>query len=235
MAIRYVLFDLDGTLLPMDQDVFVEHYFRGLAKKLAPHGYEPRALIDSVWRGTMAMIRNDGTLTNEETFWQVFSTIYGTQVRQSEPVFEKFYETEFQQVQSVCGFAPQASQLIQTLKARGLTPVLATNPIFPRIATLSRIRWAGLQAEDFALITTYENSRHSKPNPAYYRDILAFLGADPAECVMVGNDVGDDMVARELGMQVFLLTDCLINKAGVDISQYPHGGFTELTEYLMSL
>ena len=36
-------------------------------------------------------------------------------------------------------------------------------------------------------------------------------------------------------MKTFLLTDCLINKAGVDISQYPHGGFAELDAYLKEL
>ena len=52
---------------------------------------------------------------------------------------------------------------------------------------------------------------------------------------MVGNDVGDDMVAQELGMKVFLLTDCLINKHNVDISVYPHGSFEELMEYIRTL
>ena len=46
MGIKVVLFDLDGTLLPMDQDVFVKTYFKGIAAKLAPYGYEPKALID---------------------------------------------------------------------------------------------------------------------------------------------------------------------------------------------
>ena len=39
MKIKAVLFDLDGTLLPMDQDVFIKAYFGGLVKALAPHGY----------------------------------------------------------------------------------------------------------------------------------------------------------------------------------------------------
>ena len=52
---------------------------------------------------------------------------------------------------------------------------------------------------------------------------------------MVGNDVREDMVAEMLGMQVFLLTDCLLNKDGTDISDYPQGGFPELAEYLENL
>lgn len=30
-----ILFDLDGTLLPMDQDAFTEYYFKLLAGKMA--------------------------------------------------------------------------------------------------------------------------------------------------------------------------------------------------------
>jgi hypothetical protein len=43
------------------------------------------------------------------------------------------------------------------------------------------------------------------------------------------------MVAAELGMKVFLLTDCIINKNGEDISRYPHGSFSDLREFIMTL
>jgi FMN phosphatase YigB (HAD superfamily) len=118
--------------------------------------------------------------------------------------------------------------VIGVLKEKGMRCVLATNPIFPEAATLHRISWAGLDPKDFLLYTTYENSRHCKPNPEYYRDILAQIGEDPEACLMVGNDVQEDMVARELGMQVFLLTDCLLDRMKTDLSQYPHGDFSAL-------
>ena len=113
--------------------------------------------------------------------------------------------------------------------------MLATNPIFPAVATENRIRWAGLTPADFELYTTYENSCHCKPNPDYYRDILTQIGADPAECLMVGNDAVEDVAAGQLGMKVFLLTDCLINKDGKDISAYPQGSFDELIAYIDTL
>ena len=50
--------------------------------------------------------------------------------------------------------------------------------------------------------------------------------------MMVGNDVDEDMVAEKLGMKVFLLTDCLINKHEEDIEKYPHGDFDALLAYL---
>ena len=109
---------------------------------------------------------------------------------------------------------------------------LATNPIFPATATQSRIRWAGLDPEDFELCTTYENIGFCKPNPAYYMEITRRLGVRPEECLMVGNDVTEDMVAAEIGMQVFLLTDCLINRERKDISMYLHGSFDQLIDLL---
>ena len=142
---------------------------------------------------------------------------------------------EFEDVKSVCGYTPKASEVIRLCKAKGLSTVLATNPIFPSVATVARTRWAGLSVDDFELYTTYENSCHCKPNPDYYRDILNKLGLKPSECLMVGNDAHEDMVAENLDMKVFLLTDCLINKHDADISKYPNGDFDALIDYIGKL
>ena len=229
--IKTILFDLDGTLLPMDQDAFVQCYMGHLAEKMAIHGYEPKRLVKTVWAGTEAMVRNNGLNTNEEVFWRVFRQIYGQGAMQDLPLFEEFYEVDFAKVRVSCGFTPLAAELIGLLKEKGYRLALATNPLFPATATRQRIRWAGLRPEDFELVTTYENSRHCKPDPDYYRDVIAALGVRPEECVMVGNDVGEDMVAGRLGMKVYLLTDCLINKKEENITKYPHGSMAELLEY----
>lgn len=230
-----VFFDLDGTLLPMDQDVFVRDYFHRLARRVAPLGYEPKALVDTVWAGTAAMVKNDGSRTNEEAFWQVFADRYGKERLRDRPVFDDFYRTDFQQTAQVCGRNEAARAAVEAVRAMGLRVALATNPIFPRVATHSRVRWAGLEPEMFEYITTYENSTHSKPDPAYYQDVLRALDVRGEECLMVGNDVGEDMVAETVGMRVFLLTDCLINAKDEDISRWPHGGFADLLDHLRAL
>jgi len=235
MAITTVLFDLDGTLLPMDQDLFAATYLKGLAKRVAPAGYDPKALIDAVWKGTEAMIRNDGSCLNETRFWEVFTAISGKESLQDMPLFDAYYRENFDDVQQVCGFTPAAREIIDLVKEKGLRPVLATNPFFPAIATQKRTRWAGLQPEDFTYITTYENSSYCKPNPRYYGELLEKLGVSASECVMVGNDAYEDTAAAKLGIPVFLLTDCLINKKNADISQYPHGSFAQLREFIAGL
>lgn len=235
MAIKAVLFDLDGTLLPMDQDVFVKTYFKGLATKLADRGYDSKELVNAVWQGTEDMIHNDGTATNEQVFWKRFSAIYGEKAKEDMPYFDEFYRTDFDRVQQVCGHHPKAKEIVRNLKEKGILTLLATNPIFPAIATEKRMAWAGLCREDFSDYTTYENCSYAKPNLKYYQAILEKWNLLGEECVMVGNDVDDDMVAQALGMKVFLLTDCLINAEEKDISSYPSGDFDALADYLESI
>ncbi len=233
--ITTILFDLDGTLLPMDQDLFVKSYLHRMAKKMAFYGYDPDLLTKGVWAGTGAMVQNNGDETNEIVFWRTFEQILGKNARRDEPLFEAFYRDEFQQVKNDCGFDSRAAETIRAVKDSGHQVILATNPLFPAIATYSRIKWAGLSPEDFSLITTYENSSYCKPTLDYYQEILSKLNLHPSECLMVGNDVTEDMIAQDLGMKVFLMTDCLINKACIDISVYPHGSFPELLTYIREL
>ena len=75
--IKHVLFDLDGTLLPMDQNEFVKYYMPLLAKRFVKYGMEPKALIGTIWKGVEAMVLNDGSTTNEDAFWKCFEEISG--------------------------------------------------------------------------------------------------------------------------------------------------------------
>lgn len=233
MSIKAVLFDLDGTLLPMDNDEFTKVYFKLLAETLEPHGYNAKQLVNAIWTGTAAMVNNDGSRSNEEAFWKKFAEIYGEKGLSDKPVFNRFYENEFKRAASVCGHNSKAAETVHKIKADGYRVALATNPIFPASATESRIRWAGFSPDEFEFFTSYENIGFCKPNPDYYREILKRMEIGADECLMVGNDVTEDMIAESIGINVFLLTDCLINKEHKDISVYPRGGFEQLTEFVI--
>ena len=116
MAIRYILFDLDGTLLPMDQELFVKAYVKGLATKMAPFGFEPQKVIDGLWAGTGAMMKSDGSLRNDELFWKVFCSIAGEDVLEHMDAINDFYANEFQLIQDVCGFTEEAAMVISEIK-----------------------------------------------------------------------------------------------------------------------
>lgn len=85
------------------------------------------------------------------------------------------------------------------------------------------------------MLLSYENSCFSKPNLNYYRHLLKTLDKDAEDCLMVGNDVDEDMCALEIGMDVFLLNECLINSKKKDISQYKKGNWKVFREYIDTL
>lgn len=230
MNLTTVFFDLDGTLLPMKQENFIKGYSTALTAYLMNYGYDA-SVMRVIMEGTRDMVRNDGSRTNEEVFWARMRSVYGERVLGDIPVLERFYCEEFHSVSASCGYTPEARVLIDGLKAKGYRLVLATNPLFPELATHARLQWAGLSPSDFCYISVYENSRYAKPSLAYYRELLEKLALDPLECMMVGNDVDEDMIAGDLGMRTFLLTDDLINRSGKDLSSFEKGTFQDLKAY----
>jgi len=230
------IFDLDGTLLPMpNQELFLDTYFNALSMKMIPHGLDPKELVKAVWTGTKSMIGNDGTMTNEDRFWETFCERMGQEARQLEPIFTDFYTNEFAAAKNATSTHPHAKECVRLLKDKGYQIALATNPLFPRIATHTRIQWAGLDVKDFDWITTYENSTYCKPNLEYYKEVLTNIGKKPQECIMVGNDVKEDMCAANLGMDTYLLKDCLICSDEDDITMFQQGDFDDLLEMIKEL
>lgn len=228
-----IFFDLDGTLLSLSQEAFVNSYFQKLAKKLAPHGFEKDALIASIWTGMKAMYANDGSRTNEQVFWEVFENLVHTTKEEIEPVFLDFYKNEFSEVQEVLTRRDNHKNLIRGIREKGYQLVLSTNPVFPLEAIETRLSWIGLGKEDFCYITTFDKCSYCKPKIEFYQEILEKIGKRPQECIMIGNDTVEDMVVEELGFEVGLVTTNLENAGQVDISRFLRGSLEEVVEQLL--
>ncbi len=230
---KAVLFDLDGTLLAMDNDDFTKGYFTFLAKKAAPYGYHLDSLVDAIWKGTYAMVKNDGTTSNKDRFWQTFAGIFGEKAYEHITVFDDFYLNEFRGAVRFARPDPiNAQQVVRLARERAEKVILATNPIFPKNGVLTRLDWIGLKESDFDYMTSYENSCYCKPNRRYYEDILLKNELSPEDCLMVGNDIAEDiMPTQALGMKTYVMNNCIINK---DNAAYEsaEGSFAELIDYL---
>lgn len=235
MKYQAILFDLDGTLLPMDYDTFLRGYLGLLAEHVAPLGYEKKALVGAMWQGVAAMTANDGSRTNCEAFWQVFAGVFGKECYQHIPVFDAFYSSDFHKAKAFTVPAPEkARALVALAREKAEKVVLATSPLFPRVAVKSRLEWAGLSLDDFDLVTEYENSTTCKPNPAYYREICDKIGVDPAKCLMIGNNVEEDITpSQSLGFDTYLMTDYLL--AAGEIPSVPQGSFDDAIAFLRAL
>ena len=231
-----VLFDLDGTLIGMNQDEFIRLYFHAILGKLTELGYDKALMYEALEKAIRATKRNDGLVTNEMRFWQTFDEAAGGASKDLCDALVSFYSNEFIRVlEGSCYPYPRALEIVNTARDKGLSVVLATNPLFPAIATHARIRLGGMSPDDFDYITAYENSSYCKPSHGYFRELLDKLGISPEECVMIGNDTKDDFAAHALDIPVFVLTECLINESGVDLNDYPHGDVDDLIAYLGSL
>ncbi len=228
-----VLFDLDGSLLPMEQKDFERAYFHTLCQSFPE--VPPKKLCAAVWAGVSAMVRNDGRQTNREVFANVFTRESGMDYYINEPLFLEYYRTSFQSCRDVCLITEQSRMLVELLRKKGRTVAVATNPIFPKIATYSRLRWLGLDPLSFPLVTTFEDCHYGKPNPKYYQEVLEHLNVRPNDCLMVGNDVEEDGCARELGLEVFLLTEHLINYKNLSIDSFPQGTLSDFLSWAESL
>ena len=231
MKYEAIFFDLDGTLLPMDNDAFMEKYFYLLHKVVEPYGYGMKEFVKAMWSGVEAMARNGSQRLNSECFWEVFASVLGKEVLDHVAEIDAFYLGEFEKVRDCTWSSHFAREAVMLAKEKAKRVVLATNPYFPDVAVRKRLEWAGLKWEDFDLVTFYDNSTRCKPNPEYYVEIAQKLGVDAEKCLMVGNNVKEDIVAsQKVGMDTFLVTDCLI--ATVEIPKTKKGSLEALVDFL---
>ncbi len=222
--IKAVFFDLDGTLLPVEEGAFAKYYFSALAQKMVPYGYDPKELLGVIQGGLSAMHANDGSATNEAAFWAVFSAHYGKEKLADRPIFDDFYRKEFLGLQSICQPNPSAKEWIDCCHRYGALPVITTNPVFPLHGQLARLNFLGIQADHVAFVTGYENSHFTKPNPKYFQEVADRFGLTPEEILLIGNnDTEDGACAYGAGIRCYLIGNCKIYTGKTDLT------FPELT------
>jgi FMN phosphatase YigB (HAD superfamily) len=202
-AIRAILFDLDGTLLSNDMNVFLPHYF-GLMADHVSHILPTEPFMARLMQASEVMLANDGRATNEEVFAEAFYPLAGRSREEMEPVFVEFYATKFPSLEQYTERKPEARQVVQLAFDLGYDVAIVTNPLFPATATEQRLAWAGVADLPYRLVTTYENSRATKPNLLYFEQVLETIGHPPEASLVVG-DEDMDMVAAHLGCRTFLV------------------------------
>lgn len=238
---RAIFFDLDGTLLPIDVDVFMKSYFKLLGGTIARLGVNPDTFMAGMQAGTMGMVTNDAGIPNADAFWPAFwecvnvPTATGVTKEQLLAAFDSFYENAFGTLGAEVKPNPAAARAINTLAAKGYPLVLTTMPMFPRRAVEWRLSWAGIDPAVFSRITTYENSTAVKPKPNYYAENLAACGLSGADVLMVGNNTKEDLAACKLGCDGYLITDFLIDPVEFDLSTVNKGSLEDFANWVEQL
>ena len=231
-----VFFDLDGTLLPIDTDAFMQAYTSSAAAFAHEQGLDGTAVMHALFAGVKAMASHDGRRTNRDVFWDAFCTQTGLEADAVESMFARYYAGPFNDIARLAAPDPAAARAVATLKERDYPVALATMPMFPLEAVHARLRWAGLDPADFTFVTDYACAHAVKPQTSYYEEVLERAGVEAKRALMVGNNTREDGAIARLGADLFFVTDHLIDpEDGVDATQCKHGTLAEFAAFCETL
>lgn len=213
--VQAVLFDLDGTLIDVDMQVFIPLYLRRLAARLEAY-VEPRRALATLRAAVMAML---GGTDGQRSLEALLRSKLGEELQLAWSDYQAglvtFCREDLAELRPLIKPHPLARDLVEACLGRGWRVVLATNPIFPREVIAARLAWSGLDDLPFQPVTSYETSRQCKPHPGFFHDLLAELGLPAHACLMVGNDTLHDLAAGLVGMPTCLLTTWRIDRTPV--------------------
>jgi len=230
--VKAVLFDLDGTLLQLDTQEFMQTYFKVVAGVAAPL-VDPQRFTNALIKSTHQMMHDrDPQKTNYDVFWADFRNRLSDCIEDLTPLIEDFYEKQFRSLSWLAKSNESARKAVTAALDRGARIVLATNPVFPRSAIIDRMDWAGIGDLTWDLITSYEDMHFCKPYQEYYNEIATRLNLHPQECLMVGNDIDKDIIAGLLGFKTYLVTDYVIDSGTSALKPDWNGKLDELAGWI---
>jgi HAD superfamily hydrolase (TIGR01549 family) len=203
------LLDLDDTLLISDMNKFLPAYLQALGSFLEDFPAEEtiRQVMIAIRRMEM---NRDPSKTLEKVFDESFYPGLGINKKAIWHKIVNFYSDVFPTLQSITKPKPGAAELVDYLFEQGHRVIIATNPLFPQAATFHRLAWAGLPVNryPFMLVSTYESFHFSKPDPAYYAELLAQAGWPSDPVVMIGDDYDMDILpAAKIGIPAFWISN----------------------------
>lgn len=215
MNIRYVVFDLDGTLLNTLDDLFLS-----VNKILSDHGYKTRSkneVRSYLGNGVRALL--DLALPEEERF----------RTDELLPEFKAYYDLHKED-----NTAPYAGvkEAVAEIKKAGVKCAIVSNKFDAAVQELKNVTFSGLI--DFAC----GEREGVKPKPAPDGVFLAMqaLGADSAETVYVGDSEVDLATAENTGLRCVAVSwgfrdrDELVKRGAKNIADTPE----QMKDFILS-
>lgn len=204
---KLALLDLNGTLLELDEQAFTEAGLTELENFWKDKADTQNIREDALYAFHETVENTDITVTNQQAFLRAFARRRGLDESVCAAWWEEYYTTRYQNLGQMLEPCSDSLALVEAIRARGYDMALVSNAMDPREAVEARLRWAGLDPNDFAFIASSENMHYCKPRLRFYREVMEKCGVYPEDCIMVGNDAVHDMVPRRLGVPTYFVTD----------------------------
>jgi len=212
MAIRALLFDVNGTLVDIETDEWMEEAYRAVAHFLTYQGislrrFEVRDLYFRIMKEQFAASKEIYPEFDAVAVWREVirrsATAYTRSLDPEKLLQMPLFLAELQRGVSrkrLCAF-PQTQEILAGLKTRyRLAVVSDAQSAF----AVPELRAVGL-ADYFAPIVISGDYGYRKPDPRLFQAALTELQVRPEEAIFVGNDRFRDVLGpKRLGMKTIL-------------------------------
>lgn len=205
--IRVVLFDLDATLIRVQTETFVRTYVQRLSERLA-HTLQlpPERCAQALRQAAQAVVDDlDPTCVNRTVFERSFAESLAMPLEPLRDAFARAQAAIYPSLAPLIAPEPAALPLLQRLLARETAFAVVTNPVFSLETIRQRMVWGNLPLDlPYALITSLDELHFAKPRPHFYEEVLARIGFEPDQAIMVGDDFQNDIApAQAIGMHAY--------------------------------
>ncbi len=221
--LKAVLFDLDGTLLDLDGDAFLEDYVKQLGQFMEPW-IPAEKFQEALWAAAVgALAQSHLGRSNRFVLIESLSSTLSVASTELWARIDQFNRSNAHHVLPGGQPTPGARRAVETARAHGLAVALATTPIYDLPVVQERLRRGHLDDFSWDLIAT-DQFFSTKPYPDYFNEVAERLGIEPGECLMVGDDAFNDLSARAVGMSTFYVGPPM---GGLDVG--PRGSLHDLS------
>jgi putative hydrolase of the HAD superfamily len=212
MEIRALLFDVNGTLIDIETDEWMEEAYRAIAHFLTYQGIdlhrgEVRTLYFQIMKEQFAASKEVYPEFDAVAVWREVLRRYGTEYTRSlgaeklrqMPLFIAELQRGISRKRLVA--FPQTQEILAQLKTRHRLAVVSDAQ---SAYGLPELRAAGL-ADNFASIVISGDYGYRKPDARLFQAALTELRVSPEQAIYVGNDRFRDVFgARQVGMKTIL-------------------------------
>ena len=201
--VKYLLVDLDGTLLGnRNLPLSVDFALRTMGTLRKYGGW--RKAVGTLLAINEALRKPSKDITNDNRVVALFSKRTGLDPEEARKLLREGVGSIFPKLKKHFFPVPGSRDFLDWACTR-YPLTLATNPVWPQEIVELRVRWAGIDPSIFRSMTHVKRMHACKPTQEYYTEVLEQEGIKAEDCMLIGDDEKMDLPATRVGIRVYIV------------------------------